>query len=79
MELLTITGKDDKILQEREPLMDGLFPYHDAEIQPRPLIVKKPTVFLTSRNLSVLHSVNQSVNHSFDLSVNHSAHHSLNH
>jgi len=32
MELLTITGKDDKILQEREPLMDGLFPYHDAEI-----------------------------------------------
>jgi murein tripeptide amidase MpaA len=49
MELLTITGKDDKILQERELLMDGLFPYHNSDIQPRPLIVKKSTVFLTSR------------------------------
>jgi hypothetical protein len=29
MELLTITGKDEKIMAEREQLIDGLFPYHD--------------------------------------------------
>jgi len=49
MELLTITGKDDKLLNDREALIEGLFPYHDGEYETRPFIVNKPTVFLTSR------------------------------
>ena len=31
MELLTITGKDDKITEDRESMIPGLFPYHDEE------------------------------------------------
>jgi len=49
MELLTITGKDDKLLTDREALIEGLFPYHDGEYETRPFIVNKPIVFLTSR------------------------------
>jgi murein tripeptide amidase MpaA len=49
MELLTITGKDDKIMTEREKLIEGLFPYHDGENEMRPFLTNKPTVFLTAR------------------------------
>lgn len=51
MELLTLTGKDDKISseEERESVIEGLFPFYDPENEPRPLVIKKPTVFLTSR------------------------------
>jgi murein tripeptide amidase MpaA len=31
MELLTITGRDDSITEEREPLIQDLFPYYDDE------------------------------------------------
>jgi cytosolic carboxypeptidase protein 5 len=49
MELLTITGKDDKLSDQREVLIPDLFPYHDEETNPRPYSVKKPIVFLTAR------------------------------
>jgi len=49
MELLTLTGRDDMITTCREPAIDGLFPFNDGENEVRPFIVKKPTVFLTSR------------------------------
>jgi cytosolic carboxypeptidase protein 5 len=49
MELLTITGKDEKIMAEREQLIEGLFPYHDGEGEVRPFKTNKPTVFLTAR------------------------------
>ncbi len=49
MELLTITGRDEKLSQEREELIEDLFPYHDGENEVRPYIVNKPTVFLTAR------------------------------
>ena len=49
MELLTITGKDEKIMTERESLIEGLFPYYDGENEIRPFITNKPTVFLTAR------------------------------
>ncbi len=49
MELLTITGKDEKIMTERELLIESLFPYHDGENEIRPFITNKPTVFLTAR------------------------------
>ncbi len=50
MELLTLTGRDDKLnLEEREQVIEGLFPFYDPDNEPRPYAVKKPTVFLTAR------------------------------
>ena len=43
MEMLTISG-NDKILSDREPMIQGLFPEGI-----RPYLIDKPTVFLTSR------------------------------
>lgn len=31
MELWTLTAKDDLITEEHEPLIDGLFPYHEGD------------------------------------------------
>lgn len=30
-------------------MIEGLFPFYDPDSEPRPLVVKKPTVFLTAR------------------------------
>ena len=48
MELLTITSHTNKT-EEREPLIDGLFPLSKGDKSTRPFIFDKPTVFFTAR------------------------------
>ncbi len=48
MEMITLTGKA-KMTEEREALIDGLFPESDNKPEARPLVFDKPTVFISSR------------------------------
>ena len=48
MEMLTITGKS-KMTEEREALLEGLFPESEERHESRPFIFDKPTIFISSR------------------------------
>lgn len=48
MEMITFTGKA-KMTQEREELIDGLFPDAEGDTTTRPFKFDKPTIFLSSR------------------------------
>lgn len=48
MEMITFTGKE-AITQERENLIDGLFPDAEGDKTTRPFKFDKPTIFLSSR------------------------------
>ena len=48
MEMITFTGKA-KMTQEREELIDGLFPDAEGDKNTRPFKFDKPTIFLSSR------------------------------
>jgi murein tripeptide amidase MpaA len=48
MELITFSSKE-KILEEREELIEGLFPEADGDPVTRPFKFDKPTIFITSR------------------------------
>lgn len=48
MELITFTGKE-KMTEEREDLIEGLFPESGGDPTTRPFKFDKPTIFLSSR------------------------------
>ena len=48
MEMITLTGKT-KMTEEREALIEGLFPDSDNNRESRPFVFEKPTVFISSR------------------------------
>ena len=48
MEMVTFSGRD-KITDEREDLIDGLFPEAYGDQESRPFKFNKPTIFLSSR------------------------------
>lgn len=48
MELITFSGRE-KILEEREELMEGLFPEAEGDPESRPFKFDKPTIFLSCR------------------------------
>lgn len=48
MELVTFTGRE-KICEEREELIEGLFPDANGDKNSRPFKFDKPTIFLSSR------------------------------
>ena len=48
MEMITLTGKA-RMTEEREALIEGLFPDSDMNPESRPYIFEKPTVFISSR------------------------------
>ena len=48
MELITFSGKE-KITEEKEDLIDGLFPEANGDPATRPYKFDKPTIFLSSR------------------------------
>ena len=48
MEIITFSGRD-KITDEREDLIDGLFPEAYGDQESRPFKFDKPTIFLSSR------------------------------
>ena len=48
MEMITFSGRD-KITDEREDLIDGLFPEAYGDQETRPFKFNKPTIFLSSR------------------------------
>ena len=48
MELITFSSKE-KILEDREELIEGLFPEADGKPETRPFKFDKPTIFISSR------------------------------
>ena len=48
MEMITLTGKQ-KITEQWEELIEGLFPESESNPESRPFIFDKPTVFISSR------------------------------
>ena len=48
MEMITLTGKT-KMTEEREALIEGLFPDSENNPESRPFVFEKPTVFISSR------------------------------
>jgi len=48
MEMITLTGKA-KMTEEREDLIEGLFPESENNPEARPFVFDKPTVFISSR------------------------------
>ena len=48
MELITFSSRQ-KITEEREELMDGLFPEADGNPETRPFKFDKPTIFISAR------------------------------
>jgi hypothetical protein len=48
MEMITLT-KDLKRTEEREELIEGLFPEANGDVTTRPFIFDKPTVFISAR------------------------------
>ena len=48
MEMVTFSSRE-KITDEREELIDGLFPEADGDPETRPFKFNKPTIFLSSR------------------------------
>ena len=48
MELITFTRRD-KMMEEKEALIDGLFPEAKGDGETRPYRFDKPTIFLSSR------------------------------
>lgn len=48
MEMVTFSGRD-RITEEREELIDGLFPLANGDQTARPLKFDKPTIFISSR------------------------------
>ena len=48
MELITFTGREN-ITEEKEDLIEGLFPEAKGNKETRPYKFNKPTIFLSSR------------------------------
>ena len=48
MEMITFTGRE-KITEEKEDLIDGLFPEAHGDPETRPYKFDKPTIFISSR------------------------------
>ena len=48
MEMITFSGRE-KMSEEREELIDGLFPLAKGDQGTRPFKFKKPTIFISSR------------------------------
>ena len=48
MEMITFSGRE-KITEEKEDLIDGLFPEAHGDQETRPYKFDKPTIFLSSR------------------------------
>ena len=48
MEMITLTGKT-KMTEEREAIIEGLFPDSNNNPESRPFVFEKPTVFISSR------------------------------
>ena len=48
MEMITLTAKT-KMTEQREELIEGLFPESQNDPESRPFIFDKPTIFISSR------------------------------
>ena len=48
MEMITFSGRD-RITDEREELIDGIFPLANGDRETRPYKFDKPIIFLSSR------------------------------